>query len=63
MIIHAQIQLIWKFSAEAFHREKYQISQNEGGGGEGTRLISQTVAGNQAFSCQYLKKIVSTYIK
>ena len=33
MIIHAQIQLILKFSAEAFHREKYQISQNEGGGG------------------------------
>ena len=62
MIIHAQIQLIWKFSAEAFHHEKYQISQNEGGG-EGTGLISQTVAGNQAFSCHYLKKIVSTYIK
>ena len=34
MIIYAQIQLIWKFLAEAFHREKYQISQNEGGGGE-----------------------------
>ena len=65
MIIHAQIQLIWKFSAEAFHREKYHISQNEGkgGGGGGMGLISQTVAGNQAFSCQYLKKMVSTYIK
>ena len=34
-----------------------------GGGGKGTGLISQTVAGNQAFSCHYLKKIVSTYIK
>ena len=36
MIIHAQIQLIWKFSAEAFHCEKYQIYQiMKGGGGVG----------------------------
>lgn len=36
MIIHTQIQL----SAGAFHCEKYQISQNEGGGvgGSGTNF-------------------------